>query len=153
MEGIDYCVIPNKLGVAWGAVRKAMGKYDVFVGGSWDTPTDAFETLLYFLIVKLKGKPFILWREDWDWNVKTKKRKFAKFLAGFFSRNADAVLVPGTKHREFFTGLGVSPEKIFIMPNVSNLVLKQEDYTNQDKIIESDLEGKKTVLFVGGSLN
>ncbi len=150
MEGIDYCVIPNKLGVAWGAVRKAMGKYDVFVGGSWDTPTDAFETLLYFLIVKLKGKPFILWREDWDWNVKTTKRKFAKFLAGFFSRNADAVLVPGTKHREFFTGLGVSPEKIFIMPNVSNLVLKQEDYTNQDKIIEKlDLEGKKTVLFVG----
>lgn len=150
MEGIDYCIIPNKLGVAWSAVRKAMGKYDVFVGGSWDTPTDAFETLLYFLIVKLKGKPFILWREDWDWNVKTIKRKFAKFLAGFFSRNADAVLVPGTKHREFFTGLGVSPEKIFIMPNVSNLVLKQEDYTNRDDIIEElDLEGKKTVLFVG----
>lgn len=150
MEGINYRIVPNKLGVAWGAIKRALGEYDVFVGGSWDTPTDAFETFLYFLIVKLKGKPFILWREDWDWNVKTTKRKFAKSLAGFFSRNADAILVPGTRHREFFTRLGVAPDKIFIMPNVSNLVLKEEDYANKAKIIrELDLEDKKTILFVG----
>jgi len=52
MEGINYRIVPNKLGVAWGAIKRALGEYDVFVGGSWDTPTDAFETLLYFLIVK-----------------------------------------------------------------------------------------------------
>jgi glycosyltransferase involved in cell wall biosynthesis len=150
MDGIKYQVVPNRWGVAWGAIKRAMEKYDIFVGGSWDTPTDAFETLIYFLIVKLRRKPLILWREDWDWNVKTTKRQFAKFLAGFFSRNADAVLVPGTKHREFFTGLGVSPEKIFIMPNVSNLVLKEEDYTNRDEIIaDLELKGMKTILFVG----
>lgn len=150
MDGINYRTIPNKLGIAWGAISRALGDYDVFVGGSWDTPTDVFETFLYFFIVKLKGKPFILWREDWDWNVKTAKRKFAKFLAGFFSRNADAVLVPGTKHREFFTGLGVSPDKIFIMPNVSNLEIKEEDYNNSYKIREElELKDKKIVLFVG----
>jgi len=150
MEGINYRIIPNKFGVAWGAIKRALGEYDVFVGGSWDTPTDAFETLLYFLTVKIKGKPFILWREDWDWNVKTTKRKFAKFLAGFFSRSADALLVPGTKHREFFTGLGVSPDKIFIMPNVSNLHVKEDDYGNCEKIRqELGLEDKKVILFVG----
>lgn len=150
MEGVNYRVISNKWGVAWGAVKRALGKYDIFVGGSWDTPTDVFETFLYFFAVKLKRKPFILWREDWDWNVKTTKRRFAKFLAGFFSHHADAVLVPGSKHKEFFTGLGVLPEKIFIMPNVSNLSLKEDDYENSERIRhELDLKDKKVVLFVG----
>ncbi len=150
MAGINYRVIPNRWGVAWGAIKRSLGKYDIFVGGSWDTPTDVFETLLYFFILKLKRKPFILWREDWDWNVKNNKRKLAKFLAGFLSRHADAVLVPGTKQREFFTGLGVSPDEIFIMPNVSNLASNKDDYSNSEEILqELTLENKKIILFVG----
>lgn len=150
MDGINYHVAPNKLGIAWGAIKRTMGDYDVFVGGSWDTPTDVFETFLYFLIVKIRRKPFILWREDWDWNVNNTKRKLAKFIAGIFTRGADAILVPGTKHREFFTGLGASPEKMFIMPNVSNLVLKDEDHFNRDKLVkELNLTDKKVILFVG----
>jgi len=109
-----------------------------------------FETFLYYVIVKIKRKPFILWREDWDWNVNNTKRKLVKFIAGIFSRGADAILVPGTKHQEFFTGLGASPEKIFIMPNVSNLILKDEDHNNLDKLIKDfDLKDKKIILFVG----
>lgn len=150
MNGINYKVVRNRLGVAWGAIKRSMGDYDLFVGGSWDTATDVFETFLYFLIVKIKGKPFILWREDWDWNVNNTKRKLAKFIAGIFSRGADAILVPGTKHREFFIRLGTSPDKIFIMPNVSNLVLKDNDFSNQDKLInELELKDKKIILFVG----
>jgi glycosyltransferase involved in cell wall biosynthesis len=150
MEGINYHVARNRWGVAWSAIRRAMGEYDIFVGGSWDTPTDVIETLIYYLVVKLKGKPFVLWREDWDWNVNTPKRKLAKFIAGVISRGADVILVPGIKHREFFTGLGVSPEKIFIMPNVSNLEYKDEDKINRDKIAaELGIENKKVILFVG----
>lgn len=150
MEGINYKVIPNRWGIAWGAIKRAMGKYDILVGGSWDTPTDVFETFFYFLITKIRKKTFIIWREDWDWEVKTTKRKLAKFLAGFFSRGADAILVPGSKQREFYMGMGVSPEKIFIMPNVSNLTLKEEDYSYRDKIsLELNLKDKKTILFVG----
>lgn len=150
MDGINYHVASNNLGIAWGAIKRTMGDYDVFVGGSWDTPTDVFETFLYFLIVKIRRKPFILWREDWDWDVNSTKRKLAKFIAGIFTRGADAILVPGTKHNEFFTGLGASPEKIFIMPNVSNLVLKDEDYLNRDKLVkELNLTDKKIILFVG----
>lgn len=150
MEGINYQVAKNRWGVAWSAIKRAMGDYDIFVGGSWDTPTDVFETLLYYLVVKLKRKPFILWREDWDWNVNTPKRKIAKFIAGIISKGADAILVPGIKHREFFTGLGAAPHKIFIMPNVSNLEYKEEDKENRDKIAAKlGIEDKKVILFVG----
>jgi glycosyltransferase involved in cell wall biosynthesis len=150
MNGVNYRVVPKRLGVAWSAIRRAMGDYDVFVGGSWDTPSDLIETIFYFLIVKLKNKPFILWREDWDWKVYSLKRKLVKFFAGFFGRHADAVLVPGTKHREFFTKLGVPAENIFIMPNVSNITFKDQDYLHRDIIIkENELKGKKVVLFVG----
>lgn len=150
MEGLNYRVVPKRFGVAWGAIRRVLGDYDVFVGGSWDTPSDLFETVFYFVIVKLRSKPFILWREDWDWKVHSLKRRMVKLFAGFFSRHADAVLVPGTKHRDFFSKMGVSAEKIFIMPNVSNIALKDQDYLLKDQIIrENKLEGKKVVLFVG----
>jgi glycosyltransferase involved in cell wall biosynthesis len=120
------------------------------VGGSWDTPSDLIETIFYFVIVKLKNRPFILWREDWDWKVFSLERRLVKLFAGFFGRHADAVLVPGTKHRDFFSNLGVSTEQIFIMPNVSNITLKDQDFVHRDLIIQDNgLEGKKIVLFVG----
>ena len=150
MEGVNYKVIKNYFGIAFGAIKETMGNYDVFVGGSWDTPTDVIETLCYFLIVKLRRKPFILWREDWDWNVKSLKRSFVKFLAGFISRNVDAVLVPGSKHREFFESRGVPSDNIFIMPNVSNIELMDKDHENKEIIRkELNLENKKVVLYVG----
>ncbi|MEN6329383.1 MAG: glycosyltransferase family 4 protein [Methanobacteriaceae archaeon] len=150
MQGVNYRVVPKQLGVAWGAIKRVMGDYDVFVGGSWDTASDLVETIFYFIIVKLKNKPFILWREDWDWKVHSLKRRLVKVFAGFFGRHADAVLVPGSKHGEFFSKLGVSADKIFIMPNVSNIALKDDDYIYRDIIVrENELKDKKIVLFVG----
>lgn len=150
MEGLNYQVIPKRLGVAWKAIFQVMGDYDIFVGGSWDTPGDVIETLLYFLLVKIKRKPFILWREDWDWKVTTLKRRLAKIFARFIAGGADAVLVPGVKHRKFFTNLGVSSEKIFIMPNVSNLTLKEEDIQKREELrLELNIDSEKVILFVG----
>lgn len=154
MDGVNYKVINKNWGLPWEAIRRAMGDYDIFLGGSWDTLNDVIETLLYFLIVKFKRRPFILWREDWDWNVQSTKRSLVKILAGFLSRRTDAILVPGSKHREFFTKLGVSSEKIFIMPNVSNLTLKDDDYNNLIKIREEmGLKNEKVILFVGRLIN
>jgi glycosyltransferase involved in cell wall biosynthesis len=154
MDGVNYKVINKNWGLPWEAIRRAMGDYDIFLGGSWDTLNDVIETLLYFIIVKFKRRPFILWREDWDWNVQSTKRSLVKILAGFLSRRADAILVPGSKHREFFTKLGVSSEKIFIMPNVSNLTLKDDDYNNLIKIREEmGLKNEKVILFVGRLIN
>ena len=150
LEGVNYEVSKNYSRIAFGAIRETLGGYDIFVGGSWDTATDVIETLFYFIIVKLKRKPFILWREDWDWNVKSFKRSFVKSFAGFIGRNVDAILVPGPKHREFFTKLGVSEDKIFIMPNVSNIELSDKDHENKEKIKEKlGLNDKKVILYVG----
>ena len=150
LDGVNYEVVKNYLGIAFGAIKETMGDYDVFVGGSWDTPTDLIETLFYFLIVKIRRKTFILWREDWDWNVKSRKRSFVKFIAGLIGRNVDAVLVPGSKHKEFFTSLGVSQDNLFIMPNVSNIQLNDEDFENRENIRkELRLRNKKVVLYVG----
>ncbi|MGB9979497.1 glycosyltransferase family 4 protein [Methanobacterium sp.] len=150
LEGVNYKVVKNYFGIAFGAIKETTRKYDVFVGGSWDTPTDLIETLFYLLIVKLRRKSFILWREDWDWNVNSLKRSFVKFMAGFIGRNADAILVPGSKHKEFFTSLGVHSSSIFIMPNVSNIELNDKDLENKDNIRkELNLENKKVILYVG----
>lgn len=150
LEGVNYEVIKNYFGIAFGAIKESTGDYDIFVGGSWDTLTDVIETVLYFIIVKLKRKPFILWREDWDWNVKSVKRSLVKLLAGFIGKNVDAILVPGSKHRDFFISLGVSSDKIFIMPNVSNIQIRDNDYLNKEKIEEKfDLTDKKVILCVG----
>lgn len=150
MEGVKYQAVPKKLGIAWGAINRTLGDYDVFVGGSWDTPADVIETFFYLIILKLKRKPFILWREDWDWNVNSIKRKLVKSFAGFIARRADALLVPSYKHGEFFTKMNVSPEKIFIMPNVSNIEIGEMDFKNEERIRkELGLLNKKIVLFVG----
>ena len=150
LEGLDYRVVKNYHGISLGAMKATIEDYDVFVGGSWDTLTDVIETLFYFLVVKIQRKPFILWREDWDWNVKSLKRFMVKKFAGFIGRNVDAVLVPGTKHREFFTKLGVKPENVFIMPNVSNIEASKNDEIYRDQIIEGlNLQNKKVALFVG----
>jgi len=148
LEGVNYEVSYSK--IAFSAVRETLGNYDIFVGGSWDTPADLIEMIFYFIIVKLKRKPFILWREDWDWNVKSIKRSFVKSFAGFIGRNVDAILVPGFRHKEFFTELGVSSDKIFIMPNVSNIELRSKDHENKEEIKEKlGLRDKKVILYVG----
>ncbi|UTB32583.1 MAG: glycosyltransferase family 4 protein [Methanobacterium sp. ERen5] len=150
LDGVDYTVVKNYHGLSLGAMKATMGDYDVFVGGSWDTLTDLIETMIYFVVVKIRRKPFILWREDWDWNVKSLKRSLVKKFAGFIGRNVDAVLVPGTKHREFFTKLGVKTENVFIMPNVSNIEAKEQDKLNRAQIQEElGLENKKVALYVG----
>jgi glycosyltransferase involved in cell wall biosynthesis len=150
LEGVNYNVKRNYLGISWGTIKKTLGDYDIFVGGSWDTFADVVETFFEFIIVKVRRKPFILWREDWDWNVKSFKRKMVKRLAGFLGRNVDAILVPGSKHMEFFVSLDVLPDKIFIMPNVSNIKMKLNDYKNRDNLRqEFELKNKKVVLYVG----
>lgn len=150
LEGVNYTVVKNYHGLSFGAMKATFGDYDVFVGGSWDTLTDLIETMVYFTVVKLRRKPFILWREDWDWNVTSLKRSLVKKFAGFIGRKVDAVLVPGTKHREFFTKLDVKPENVFIMPNVSNIEASKNDPVNRDEIKEElNLENKKIALYVG----
>lgn len=165
MKNVDYTILKNYLGVAFGVIKKSSGDYDIIVGGSWDSLQEIIETTLYFAIAKLRRKKFVLWTEDWNWNLKTTKRKLVKLFAQIIVKNSDAIILPGTKQKECVIYLGASPSKVFLMPNASNIsqpsIKSHEGITergtspdqpaDEGKLYDKypSFKGKKIVLFVG----
>ncbi|AUB59681.1 hypothetical protein BK009_02710 [Methanobacterium subterraneum] len=164
MKNVDYTILKNYLSIAFGVIRESLGDYDIIVGGSWDSLPEIIETTLYFVIAKLRRKKFVLWTEDWNWNIKTTKRKLVKFFARIIVKNSDAIILPGTKQKECVMYLGASPSKVFLMPNASNI--SQTPTESPDKIVKlksspnmvntsnlrdqyPSFKDKKIVLFVG----
>jgi len=150
LEGVKYKALKNYLGIAFGVIKEAMNEYNILVGGSWDSVSEIIETIFYFIIAKLKRKPIILWSEEWGWQLKSFKRILATPLIKFIVSSSDAILVPGTKHKEHLISLGGSSEQIFIMPNISNISVTDEDYKKSDKLKERfNTRNKKIILYVG----
>lgn len=143
LEGVNYSILPNSHGFARGLLSRATKRYDATVGGSWDTLQELIESLFLFAITKIKREPFIIWREDWDWEKEdTLKEKGLNIIIRFLCNHSDAVLVPGTLHREYFhKRLNVPSEKIFIMPNVSNI--------NGNADLSQKNHSIKKILYVG----
>ncbi|MDI3549602.1 MAG: hypothetical protein PWQ15_704 [Methanobacterium sp.] len=165
MENVDYTILKDHLGVAFGVIKEAAGDYDIIVGGNWDSLPEIIETTLYFAIAKLRRKKFILWTEDWNWNIKTIKRKLVKIFAQIIIKKADAIVLPGSKQKECVIYLGASPSKVFLMPNASNIskhsIVSSENATeretnktppqNECSLYDKypSFKDKKIVLFVG----
>lgn len=160
MENVDYVILKNYFNIAFGVINEALQDYDIIVGGSWDSLPEIIETIFYFTIAKLRRKKFILWTEDWNWKIKSSKRKVVKHFAKFIIKNSHAILVPGTKQKECVIHLGSKPEKVFLMPNASNF--SQKENLNGKKLPDTDLpdtystfndernlKDKKIILFVG----
>ena len=150
MENVNYSVLKNYFNIAFGVINESLGDYDVLVGGSWDSLPEIIETAFYFTIAKLRRKKFILWTEDWNWKIKSPKRRIVKVFARMIIKNSDAVLVPGTKHKECVIYLGSKPEKVFLMPNASNF--SEEESSSKKEILTADnqdLQDKRIILFVG----
>ncbi|OEC88464.1 MULTISPECIES: glycosyltransferase family 4 protein [Methanobacterium] len=150
MNDVNYTVLKNHFNIAFGAIKESFGDYDILVGGSWDTLSELFETTFYFMVAKLRRKKFVIWREDWAWGVESFKKSMITPLIKLIIRNSDAVIVPGTKHMEYFISLGSSPSKTFLMPNVSNMECKS-DYLEKKEFLKEKLKlkNKKVVLYVG----
>ena len=149
METVDYKVLKNYFNIAFGVIRDSFGSYDIIVGGSWDSLPEIIETTFYFIIAKFRRKKFILWTEDWNWRIKSNKRRIIKLFARMIIKNSDAILVPGTKHKECVIYLGSTPEKVFLMPNASNFS-QDDNLSKKENLIENDyLKDKKIILFVG----
>lgn len=150
LEGVNYKILKNQLGIAFSVITEAMGDYEILVGGSWDSISELIETLLFFAISKFRRKKFIIWREDWGWKSTSFKKRLLTPIIKLIIRNSDAVLVPGIKHEEYFISLGASPEKIFIMPNVSNIRSNEEDYKKKEELKNKlNIGDKKVILYVG----
>ncbi len=56
MKNVDYTILKNYLGIAFGVIKESSGDYDIIVGGSWDSLPEIIETTLYFAIAKLRRK-------------------------------------------------------------------------------------------------
>ena len=123
LEEVNYSILPNFHGFAKGLISKAKNSYDATIGGSWDTPQELIETIMLYCITKIKKEPFIIWREDWDWDKEDNvKEKILNTIIKYLCNHSDAILVPGTLHKEYFKDkLGVPEDHIHIMPNVSNI--------------------------------
>ena len=143
LENVNYTILNNTFGFARGLLSKAGQEHDITIGGSWDTPQELIESIVLFTITKIKKEPFIIWREDWDWERNYGlKEKLLNVITKYLCNHADAILVPGTLHKDYFhEKMGVSEENIFIMPNVSNIEGKC-DITQKDHDV-------KKILYVG----
>jgi glycosyltransferase involved in cell wall biosynthesis len=148
LEVLDYKILEKSFGsIVFGLTKELLkNDYDIIV--------DSFGyrgSLISFIIAKLKRKQIIFWSEEWGWNRnRTIKEKIFSLLTNFLITHSDAFLVPGTMHRNYFVSLGAKPDSVFIMPNASNIFVKEEDYKNKDKLREElSIGNKKTILYIG----
>ena len=146
LDGVNYRVLENFRGISAGLIEELLGyDCDVIIDSLGER-----EALLSFVVAKLRRKSIIFWSEDWGWKGKSLPGITTPRVIRFILAHSDAILVPGTKHKEYLISLGALPSRVFIMPNVSNLVVKQEHYHRKEELKEKlNLEGKKTVLYVG----
>jgi len=146
MEGVTYRVCKSHLGIPTGLIPELLwGGFELIVdsfGTRWSVPS--------FLIAKLRRKPILLWSEDWGWRGKSLKGLFIPAVIRFLVSHSDAMLVPGTKHKEYLVSLGGSGEKVFIMPNASNLVIDRNDYQEKERVRDNlHIGANNVVLYVG----
>jgi len=110
----------------------------------------SIEMLFCFLAAKLRRKPIIFMSGAWGWKGKSSERNLASAFTKFIVPRSDAIVVPGTKHKEYFISLGASPSKVFIMPYASSIIIKDEDYEEEKKLRGGlDIRTKKVILYVG----
>lgn len=140
LEDVNVEILDNRHGFASGLISKLFGDYDVVIGGSWDSVQELVESLFILIIAKLRRKKFIIWREDWDWpRNSTIKQKVLDVFIWLLTKSADAILVPGSLHREYFEKF-TDKDRIYIMPNVSNI---------SSDIKRIDKKDNRQILYVG----
>lgn len=121
------------------------GRYNLFIGGDVGHPG----THIAFIVAKLLRKPFILCNEGWYYSRTFLRSLRQPFLNAIVQRS-NALVVPGTKAKEFFISCGSDPKKIFVAPNASRLIISKSMSCQNRKLKEElGIEGKRTVVYLG----
>lgn len=133
-------------GTAFGLLNDLLtGHYDILVAS-----LGSIDMLFCFLAGKLRKKPIMFLSGSWGWKGKSSERNLGSVFTKFIVPRSEAIVVPGTKHREYFISLGASPGRVFIMPYASNIIIKEEDYEEEEKLRgELDIGTKKVILYTG----
>jgi glycosyltransferase involved in cell wall biosynthesis len=132
-------IIP--LTLFWKLVR---GKYDIIISKNFNSVA----TCLAFFASRLTKKPLIVWEENW-YKGEGFARKIAFSLSSKILKKTTALIVPGTKAKEFFSSLGYDTDKIFIAPNASQLNKKFNRKESEKLKKDLGLKDKKNILYLG----
>lgn len=123
-----------------------LGRYNLFIAGA----IGQINTYIAFFVSRLLRKPFIFWDETWYWPC-TKLRTLFWPIIIWTLKNAEAIVVPGSKSKDFY--LSISAEfnnKIFVAPNASLLPQNQSIANRAEKLKEMlELKNKKVILYCG----
>jgi len=121
-------------------------KYHIFIGAG----SVYIDTLITFIISKLLRKPFILWDVTW-FMPKTFLTIFRYPIVRYIIKYSDAIVLPGSKSKEYHLMIGATNGNIFISPNVIFLTItniaqkKVKNYQNELQIQLNEI----IVLFFG----
>jgi glycosyltransferase involved in cell wall biosynthesis len=156
LQGVNYEVLKRPL-KNWSATSFLQG--DVFALGlisrlivrDYDVMVGGFSDIASFFITKMRRKPFILWSETWHFSD---RESFAFKLLNpvfkFLISHSDAILVPSQMLKEETMSLGAHENKIFIMPNASNICVTTADYHKAEELrTKLRLNEKRGVIYVG----
>ncbi len=135
---------PTTLSLVW---KLLSGRYDVIIkctNGKLTLPAA-------FLTAKLTGKKFILWQTIW-YHPQTLFHRISYPLLRFIQNHSDAIVVYGQHGKDYLTGLGVAPQKIFIGWQTVDNSLYNQPVSDEEKIrLKADIGigNQKVILFVG----
>ena len=142
--------------IAFGLIPRLLKRdFDIVVFPPPDSPGELIDNIFCFIISKLRRKVYIVLSERWNWKkeislVKWFYKKISHLLTRFIACNSSAFFVPGIKHKEYPVSLGVSLEKIFILPYNSDLTYDDKDYEKAESLKkELKIRNKKIILYVG----
>ena len=141
--GIIYHINPSVIS------KLIREKYDVVImGGGTD-----FTTQAAFIISKLLKTPVMLWSEGIE-GAQSLLGKVISPFTKYIVRKVDAVIVPGTRSRDFHIKMGAVQEKIFIAPNIvdNEMFIKESLRFKKEKEGFKqglNIQNEKIVLFVG----
>ena len=122
------------------------GKYNLFIAGA----IGQVNTYVAFFVSRLLRKPFIFWDENWCLPRSIWRSLAWPFLLQIL-KYSKAVVVPGSKSKQFYSALNPSIKcKIFVSPNASLLLPNKSIRVKADTLRDTlKLKDKKVILYCG----
>lgn len=103
-----------------------------------------------YLMARIKGRKIIFWSEEIGLSRNSIRTIIMNPVKKYLAIHSDALVVPGSQHKKYFTEIGVDESRIFIAPNASNVTtMGRGENKNGELKTQLGIEKKEVILFVG----